>query len=114
MSGRSTPSSRLLPYFDAFVVASQPRERLFPGAAAARALAGSQAGNFPVILIDGIVAGVWHQRRSGTRIDITVEPLGVLTPRQRAGIDREAERVAVVLEGRATVTIGEVTVGPHA
>jgi hypothetical protein len=29
---------RLLPYFDAYVVAGQPRERLYPGAAAARAL----------------------------------------------------------------------------
>jgi hypothetical protein len=29
---------RLLPYFDAFVVAGQPRERLFPGAATARGL----------------------------------------------------------------------------
>jgi hypothetical protein len=29
---------RLLPYFDAYVVAGQPRERLYPGGAAARAL----------------------------------------------------------------------------
>ncbi|MEK8144714.1 crosslink repair DNA glycosylase YcaQ family protein [Streptomyces sp. M10(2022)] len=48
---------RLLPYFDAFTIASQPRERLFPGAAFERALAGGQAGNFPVLLVDGVVAG---------------------------------------------------------
>lgn len=112
--GVRPPDVRLLPYFDAFVVASQPRERLFPGHAASRALSGSQAGNFPVVLIDGVVAGVWHQRRSGRRIDITVEPLGDLTSRQRAGIDREADRVAAILDGRADVTIGEVSVGPHA
>jgi Winged helix DNA-binding domain len=49
---------RLLPYFDAYVIACQPRERLFPGRAYERALAGGQAGNFPVVLIDGVVAGV--------------------------------------------------------
>jgi hypothetical protein len=112
--GAQPPDVRLLPYFDAFVVASQPRERLFPGAAASRALGGGQAGNFPVVLIDGIVAGVWHQRRSGKRIDITVEPLGDLSSVQRAGIDREAERLAAILDGRAEVTIGEVSIGPHA
>ena len=44
---------RLLPYFDAYAVGSHPRERVYPGRAAERALAGSQAGNFPVLLIDG-------------------------------------------------------------
>nr|BFE79085.1 hypothetical protein GCM10020093_016860 [Planobispora longispora] len=67
---------RLLPYFDAYAVGCHPRETVFPGRAAERALAGGQAGCFPVLLVDGVVAGVWHQRRSGRRIDITVEPLG--------------------------------------
>lgn len=58
---------RLLPYFDAYVVAAQPRELLFPGAAHGRAPEGGQAGNFPVLLVDGAVAGVWHQRRRGRR-----------------------------------------------
>ena len=30
-----------------------------------RALSGGQAGNVPVLLVDGIVGGVWHQRRAG-------------------------------------------------
>ena len=71
---------RLLPYFDAFVVAGQPRERLYPGAAATRALTPSgQAGNYPVLLVDGVVGGVWHQRRSGRKLAIIVEPLRELT-----------------------------------
>src|SRR5215212_5599214 len=62
----------LLPYFDAFVVGSQPRDRLFPPTAAARALVPSgQAGNFPVLLVGGEVAGVWHQRRAGRQVEIT-------------------------------------------
>jgi hypothetical protein len=65
-----------------------------------RALGGSQAGNFPVVLIDGVVAGVWHQRRSGRRIDITVEALVKPTRAQRSELDGQAERVAEILEGR--------------
>jgi hypothetical protein len=106
---------RLLPYFDAFVVAGQPRERLYPGAAAARALTpAGQAGNYPVLLVDGVVGGVWHQRRSGRKLAITVEPLRELTARQRRQLDHEVELVGAVLDAKPTLTVGTVTVGPHA
>jgi DNA glycosylase AlkZ-like len=116
----STPSQphrgiRLLPYFDAFVVAGQPRERLYPDAAAARGLTpGGQAGNYPVVLVDGVVGGVWHQRRSGRKLAITVEPLGELIATQRRQLDDEVELVGAVMEATATLTVGTVTVGPHA
>lgn len=35
-----------------------------------------QAGNFPVLLVDGTVPGVWHQKRSGKNITIKVEGAG--------------------------------------
>ncbi|MDV9174857.1 winged helix DNA-binding domain-containing protein [Streptomyces sp. W16] len=105
---------RLLPYFDAYAIAAQPRETLFPGAAYRRALAGGQAGNYPVLLVDGVVAGVWHQRRRGRRTTVTVEPLGQLTARQERELGERAERVGEVLEARAELVIGEVPSGPHA
>jgi hypothetical protein len=105
---------RLLPYFDAYGVGCHPREKLFPGRAAERALAGGQAGNFPVLLIAGVVAGVWQQRRSGRKLDITVEPLDPLTAAQRRALDDEAERIGEILEAAPRLTIGAVTVGPHA
>ncbi|MER7957608.1 winged helix DNA-binding domain-containing protein [Streptomyces sp. NPDC096030] len=105
---------RLLPYFDAFTIASQPRERLFPGAAHGRALAGGQAGNYPVLLVDGTVAGVWHQRRSGKRITVTVEPLKPLSAARLRDVEAQADRVATILEGRPELVVGTVTVGPHA
>jgi hypothetical protein len=116
----ATPSQphrgiRLLPYFDAFVVASQPRERLYPGPAAARGLTpAGQAGNYPVLLVDGVVGGVWHQRRSGRRLAVTVEPLGELTAGQRRQLEDEVGLVGAVMEAEATLTVGAVTVGPHA
>lgn len=105
---------RLLPYFDAYGIAAQPREVLFPGAAYRRALAGGQAGNFPLLLVDGVVAGVWHQRRQGRRTTVTVEPLRKLTARQERELGARVERVGEVLEAQAELVIGEVTVGPHA
>jgi hypothetical protein len=106
---------RLLPYFDAFVVAGQPRERLYPGAAANRALTpAGQAGNYPVMLVDGVVGGVWHQRRSGRKLAITVEPLRELSAAHRRQLEDEVELVGAVMEAEPTLTVGPVTIGPHA
>ncbi len=105
---------RLLPYFDAYVIAAQPRESLFPGEAYRRALAGGQAGNFPVLLVDGVAAGVWHQRRQGRRTTVTVEVLGSLTARQERELAEQVERVGEVLEARPELVLGKVEVGPHA
>ncbi|HEV7757735.1 MAG TPA: crosslink repair DNA glycosylase YcaQ family protein, partial [Acidimicrobiales bacterium] len=106
---------RLLPYFDAFVVAGQPRERIYPGSAGPRALTPSgQAGNYPVLLVDGVVGGIWHQRRSGKRVALTVEPFHDLTPAQRDQLADEVALVATIIGAEPTLTIGPVTVGPHA
>ncbi|GAA3390586.1 winged helix DNA-binding domain-containing protein [Cryptosporangium minutisporangium] len=105
---------RLLPYFDAYQVGCHPRDQVFPGPARERALAGSQAGNYPVLLIDGVVAGVWHLRRSGRRLAITVEPLRPLTAQRLGELDGEVARVGAILEGTPTLTVGPVAVGPHA
>jgi hypothetical protein len=105
----------LLPYFDAYVVGSHPRDLLFPGKATPRARAPSgQAGNYPVLIIDGVVAGVWHQRRSGRWIDVTVEPLTRLAARQRRDLETQAVRIGEILEGEGRLTIGTVSAGAHA
>jgi hypothetical protein len=112
----STPAGgvRLLPYFDAYAVGGHPRELLFPGRAAERALTGGQAGNYPVLLVDGTVAGIWHQRRSGRNVHITVEPFGRLTARRRRELDEQVDRVAAFLGATPQLTIGTVATGPHA
>ncbi|MGI5457471.1 winged helix DNA-binding domain-containing protein [Streptomyces sp. CA-249302] len=105
---------RLLPYFDAYGIAAQPRETLFPGDAYRRALARGQAGNYPVLLVDGVVAGVWHQRRRGRRTTVTVEPLGQLTARQERELGEQVGRIGEVLEAEPELVVGPVTAGPHA
>ena len=103
---------RLLPYFDgyAYRVGNQPPALLYPGRAAERVL----PANFQVLLVDGVVAGLWHQRRSGRRVAITVEPLVRLTAAQRGDLDHQAERVGEIIEATPTLTLGTVTTGGHA
>jgi hypothetical protein len=105
---------RLLPYFDAYAVGSHPREWVFPGSAGQRALSGGQAGPFPVLLVDGVVAGVWHHRRSGRTLHVTVEPLRPLGRSRRTELEEQVRRTGEILEGRPVLAVGTVTVGPHA
>jgi hypothetical protein len=107
-------SVRLLPYFDALPIGFQPRGLMFPGYATERALARGQAGNYPVVLVDGVVRGVWHQRRAGRYVDLTVETWEPLSATRRRALEAQAERVGEILEATPRLTLGPVTVGPHA
>ena len=101
---------RLLPCFDTYAYAvGNDRARLNPGLAATRA-----KGNFQVLLADGVVGGLWHQKRSGKRVTLTVEPFVRMTSARRAELDEQVERVATILGATPALTIGEVTVGGHA
>jgi len=101
---------RLLPYFDTYAYAvGNDRARLNPGLAATRA-----KGNFQVLLADGVVGGLWHQKRSGRRVALTVEPFVRLTAARRRELDEQADRVGTILDATPELTIGEVTVGGHA
>jgi Winged helix DNA-binding domain len=113
-SGGEPRGVRLLPYFDAYTVGCYPREKVFPGRAFERALTGGQAGNVPVVLIDGVVRGVWHQRRSGSKVAITLEPFVELTAAKRREVDHQVARIGEILEAHASWATGDVTVGPHA
>ena len=101
---------RLLPYFDTYAYAvGNDRARLNPGKAATRA-----KGNFQVLLVDGVIAGLWHQKRSGRKLALTVEPFVRLTKARERALDEQVDRIAKILDATPTVTIGEVTVGGHA
>ena len=67
-----------------------------------------------MLLVDGEVAGVWHQKRSGRRVAITVEPLSRLSAARLALLDEQVARVGAIVDAEATLTIGPVSVGPHA
>ena len=104
---------RLLPYFDAYTVGCHPRSLLFAGLALNRAAPNGSAGNFPVLLVDGVVAGIWHQKKSGRNLAITVEAFRDLTATHREHVNEEAERIAEIVDGHATVTFDDVVVTSH-
>jgi hypothetical protein len=97
---------RLLPYFDAFTIAWQPRELMFPDRAADVALAGGQAGTVPLLLVDGVVAGVWRQRKAAKKLTVTVEPLADLRRSQRDELDAQVARLGEIYELPAELTLG--------
>ncbi len=105
---------RLLPYFDAYTVGCQPRDRIFEGEAAHRGLSRGQAGNFPVVLIDGVVGGLWHQRRSGRSVEITAELFRPLTTPQMDDLQVQAERIGDFLGAEPSLAIGPIPSRAHA
>jgi hypothetical protein len=106
-------SLRLLPLFDAYTVGCHPRDLLFPGKAADRALSGGQAGNVAVILLNGTVAGVWHQKKTGKKLAITAEPFVKLTASLKRQLESEVDRVGVLVEATPALMVGEVTARAH-
>ena len=105
---------RLLPYFDAYGVAGQPRDRLFPGRVAERALNRGQAGNRPILLVDGVVVGIWHLKRSGRPATVTVEAFTPLDRAHHTMLEEQVARVGEVFGMTAELVLGEVEAGPHA
>lgn len=104
---------RLLPYFDSYSyrVGVLCPERMYPGPVAARAF----RGPYQNLVVDGLVAGVWQQRRTGRNIAVTVEPVVRLSPRQRELVAEQAARVASIQEGTlSSVSFGTVRSGAHA
>jgi hypothetical protein len=106
-------SVRLLPHFDCYLIGCHPRSRLFPAAGAGRTLKGGAAGPIPVLLIDGVVAGVWERPAQRGRIAVRVEPFVPLDTQQRALLEAEVARIGEILETQATLALGPVEVRPH-
>ena len=87
----------LLPYFDAYTVGTHPRDVVFPLAAEGSERCQGQAGNVPVLLVDGIVGGTGT---SDVRVDwchVQVEPLTVLSTSQLRELDRQVTRLGAIL-----------------
>ena len=114
LGGESPPpagaSVRLVPEYDAYVMAFREREELV--APEARALVKAHPrGRFegvaavPTLLVSGRVAGVWRRDRQGKGIEITVEPVRRLSAEERRLVRHESERIGAFLGFRTTLRI---------
>ena len=87
---------RLLPAFDPYVVAA-PRKAGAVLAAAQRARVYRPQGWLsPVLLVDGVIRGVWTRDQDA----IALEPFGRLAAAERAAAAEEAERLGATLTVR--------------
>jgi len=91
--------------FDPFIVGAGLREQLIPSKHLKR-VSRTAGWISPVVLVDGVAAGVWDATRSGQTISITVEPFVQLDVKLRSAIAAAADRVATVQGAVATVAYG--------
>jgi len=71
------------------------------------------AGSLPVLLVDGVVAGIWERRRSGRRFDLRVEPFVRLSAGQREVVSTRAARIGEILQAPVAVSFGAIDRRPH-
>ena len=95
-------SVRLLPEYDVYVMGFREREHLAPPevreqvAAHGKGRYEGPAGT-PFLLIDGVCAGIWSRKKRARTIHLAVEPTRRLSRGERAGVEAEAERIALFL-----------------
>jgi uncharacterized protein YcaQ len=103
-------SLRLLPQYDCFILGCGPREWVVPQAARARVSTYGRgrfegATALPVLLIDGVVAGMWERRKKAGGSELRVEAFGQLTARQRDQLEAEAARIGAFLEEKMKLSL---------
>jgi uncharacterized protein YcaQ len=95
--------ARLLGGFDVYVAGTRPKgslvDRRFEDHVFRKA-----GWVSPVVLVDGMVAGVWGHERSGGRIQVTVEPFQRLSGEQRRQLGEEADRLGSFLGAAASIS----------
>jgi hypothetical protein len=92
-------SARLLPGFDHYVVAaSRYAEQLLPGVPRVRVYR-PQGWVSPVLLVNGMMQGVWRHEIKGSRVEMVIEPFVKQPSWVRRAACEEAERLASFLGG---------------
>ncbi len=104
-------SLRLLPQYDCYLLGWRfGREHLVPQAARQRIFAFKNgrfegATGIPVLLVDGVVAGMWERRRRARRVEIRVEPFIRLSAVQREQLEAEVLRIGQFRDEPAVLSL---------
>jgi Winged helix DNA-binding domain len=97
-------SIRLVPSWDSYVMFYHPRE-LFVSTRFRSRIFDPLRGNAPVLLKDGIAAGVWNKRKRGKTLEIRVDPFQPLSSADKRSIREEANSLGDFLGMKANVQI---------
>jgi hypothetical protein len=106
------PAVHLLPHFDCYVVGGFPRSQLIPETAPA-ALRKGTAAPFSVLLVEGVVAGLWERRARGKQLEVRVHAFDGLSATQQREVERQAVRIGEIQQLRAVVSFGHVVPRGH-
>ena len=91
---------RLLPAFDSYVIAASPHAaHLLPAPELRARIYRPQGWLSPVLLVGGMMQGVWRSERTGRRVVVRLEPFVTLPAWARRAAEGEAERLAAFLGG---------------
>jgi hypothetical protein len=92
-AAESVKTVRLLPAFDQYVVAAtRHATHLLDGGTPDRVYR-PQGWLSPVLMVNGLLAGVWSQERKGSRTTVTVEPFRSLSAAARKAVLSEVDRI---------------------
>jgi len=97
-------SVRLVPSWDTYVMFYHPRE-LFVSTRFRSRIFDPLRGNAPVLLIDGMAAGVWNKRKRGKTLEMRVDPFQPLKSNDKRSIREEANSLGEFLGMKANVQI---------
>jgi hypothetical protein len=101
---------RLVPQYDCYILGSYPRQFVVPDAFKAFLSTLNRASyegavGYSLLLIDGVVSGIWQRKPRGKRMDITVSPIIELMSSHREQIDEEVVRIAAFLGTEVSLII---------
>lgn len=104
---------RFVPRYDAYVLGAAGRDHIVPRPLCDRIFTQGRgryegAVSQNVVLVDGVVAGMWEQHLRARHIDLRVELFIPLTRRLRIEIDRQAEMIGAQHELSPAVVLGDL------
>lgn len=104
----------LLPQYDCYVIANVRRAGLIEPSGRQRILSYGRgryesATGLPVLLINGIVSGIWERKETTRGLALRVESFVKLSAFQKKKVAAEAARIAAFFETDHTLTFGKLT-----
>lgn len=94
---------RLLSYFDPYVVSIYRHSDELLSKEQKNLIYRPQGWIYPVVLVDGKMAGVWQYHQQGSKMNITLEMFAPPAQRIREGIAAEAARLGILADTDVTI-----------
>jgi hypothetical protein len=102
LASSDSPVVRLLPAFDTYLLGYANRTYLVPPEHHAAVYHGGQT--VPVVLVDGITAGVWRYERRGKRLKLSIQAFETFSPQIRQFISEEADDIGRLWASSVSIT----------